>query len=265
MDIVWIPTSFFDAIGRLDGIVFLSGPVILGGLWIWWLTRTSMSARFLPAAIPASLLSVTCPLVAGTAGFIAAVRHVAETGYGGVPVAAGMTLAMSRSTLRGLLTVATTLLVMAVILLAQAARTRRPERAEPSQTLSGRAALGLASMLGVTAVGVGILVNLQYELVQVTMATLSPYVPSVPSEIHLSSRAIVNIQGRNSTIVLFGGGLLTVLSLAGSLVALAVCSSRRPGRALVLFSALCLAVIPAIAIWWAVRLNGTMSRLHGLV
>lgn len=69
MDIVWIPTSLFDAIGRLAGIAFLSGPVVLGGLWIWWLTRTSISERFLPAAILASLLSVTCALVAGTGGF----------------------------------------------------------------------------------------------------------------------------------------------------------------------------------------------------
>lgn len=265
MDIVWIPTSFFDAVGRLEGVAFLSGPVILGGLWIWWLVRTSMSARFLPAAIPASLLSVTCPLVAGTAGFSAAVRHVAETGFGGVPVVAGMTLAMSRSTLRGLLTVATTLLVMAVILLAQAARARRPERAEPSQTLSGRKALGLASMLGVTAVGAVVLVNFQYELVQVTMATLAPYVPAVPSATHLSNRAIANIQSRDSTILLFGGGLLTALLLTTSLLALAVCSSRRPGRALLLFSALCLAVISAVAIWWAVRLNSTVSPLHALL
>ncbi len=262
MDIVWIPTSFFDAIGRLAGIAFLSGPVILGGLWTWWLTRTSISERFLPAAIPASLLSVTCALVAGTGGFSAAVRHVAETGYGGVPVVAGMTLAMSRSTLRGLLTVAATLLVMAVIILTQTARARRPQGAEPSQTLSGRKALGLASMVGVTAVGAGILVNFQYELIQATMASVSPY---VQSPIHLSNAAIVNIQSRNSTILLFGGGFLTALALTTTLVALAVCSSRRPGWALILFSALCLAVISAIAIWWAVRLNSTVSPLHRLL
>lgn len=263
MDLDSIPTFFLDAIGRLDGIVFLSGPVILAGLWISWLTRTSMSIRFLPAAIPASLLSVTCPLVAGTAGFIAAARHVAETGEGGVPVVTAMSLALSRSALRGLLTVATTLLVMAVILLAQAARARRPERAEPSQTLSAREALGLASMLGVTAMGVGILLNVHDELVQATMAMASPYLQS--EKVHLGGAAIAEILSRDSTILLFGGGLLTVLSLTGSVVALALCSSRRPRRALVLFSALCLAVIPATAIWWAVRLNGIVSRLHGLV
>lgn len=265
MDVGWIPTSFFDAIGRLDGIVFLSGPVILAGFWIWWLTRTSMSVRFLPAAIPASLLSVTIPLVAGTAGFIAAVRHVAETGEGGFPVAAGMTLALSQSALRGVLTLAMTLLVTAVILLAQAARARRPEQAERSQTLSARATLGLASMLGVAAVGVGILVNVHYELVQVTMATLSPYVQSEVNVSDYGWLAIADIQSRDSTVVFLGGGLLTALSLTGGLVALAACSSRRPRRALVLFSALCLAVILVIAIWWAVRLNGTVSPLHALV
>lgn len=260
LDLEWIPRSCFDAIGRLDRIAFLSGPVILGGLWIWWLTRTSMSMRFLPVAIPASMLSVTCPLVAGTGGFIAAGRLIAETGYNGVPVVAAMTLALGRSALWGAVSMALTLVVTTVILLA--VRARRTERAEPSQTLSAREDLGLASMLGVTAVGVAILVNFHYELVQATMAMLSPY---VQSDVHLGGAAIADVMVRDSTILLFGGGLLTILSLTGSLVALRVCSSRRPGRALVLFSALCLAVIPAIAIWWAVRLNGTMSRLHGLV
>jgi hypothetical protein len=265
----WILESFpnwvFSVMGAASGLAFLAGPLALVMLaprrWAGGLQQ--FHAR-LPAATLLSLLSVTAASVTGTASLVHVFRRIAETGSGGAGVVAEAGVAAAQPLLYGVVTIAACLLGVAALTL------RRGGSGYPTTTAEGGPmspflAVGLSALLGLAIVGVDGLLRLHHELMNVTITLIDPAKRADAVTAGIAGSVWAAIAERNSSVLIVGGGLLTLALLVAGLGTWRASRARRPHRLLVWTSTVALVVVVVGAAWHARLLSASLESYRDVI
>jgi len=259
------PNRVFSVMGAASAFAFLAGPLALvmlaPGRWAGGLQP--FHAR-LPAATLLSLLSVTAASVTGTASLLHVFRRIAETGTGGAGVVAEAGVAASEPLLYGVVTLAACLLGVAAVTLRRGSSGHAKTTAERAP-MSPFMAVGLSALLALAIVAVDGLLRLHHELMNVTIALIEPGKGADAVTPGITSSVSAAITERNSSLVIVGGGLLTLALLVTGRGTWRASRARRPHRLLVWTSTVALVVVVVGAAWHARLLSASLESYRDVV
>lgn len=262
-DLGWIlerlPNQVFNAMGAASGLAFLAGPMALlilvpgrraGGLH-------QHHAR-LPAAMLLSLLSVTAPLVTGTASLVLVFRRIAETGSGGAGAVAHAGIAAAEPVLYGVVTLATCLVGVAALTLRRGS-SGHPDSTRERAPMSPGLAVGLSALLVLAMVVVDRLLRLHHGLMNGILTVIDPARRGNAIAAGVGGSGFAAVAEHNSSVLILGGGLLTLVLLVAGLAIWRASRARRRHPLLVWTSTVALVVVLVGAAWHARLLSAGLA------
>lgn len=143
--------------------------------------------------------------------------------------------------------------------------------------MSLRLAVGLAMLLGLAIVATDGLLRLHHELMNVAMTFIDParIADAVGATIGSGSASAAitggigswsaGITERNSSLLILGGGLLTVALLVTGLATWRAFGARRPHRLLVWASTISLVIVLVGAAWHARRVSASLESYRDVI
>jgi TonB family protein len=244
-------------------VAFLPGPFLVMVLALVALLQGRQArAWFLPAAIPVSLLSVTCPIVVNAAAYISGFQAIAMTGAGGAGFVAALGLPACRSLRAGTIGLAAGLCLVALVHVVIARMRPRTTGAPPRPASAGLAVV-MSLAVAVSVVGAALLFWLHLNLVdRLTMASdRGASQGALESAFGAAGIGDVSAIARSLQLLVFSGVPLSGLLVAVPLAALLLLVRREPVRAARLLLTGVLVTTVLGSGWAVVRLNGSMREI----
>lgn len=259
------PNCAYSVLDAANGLVFLTGPLALVMLAPrhWSGGLQPFRAR-LPAATLLSLLSVSAASVTGTASLVRVFMRIAETGRGGAGVVAEAGVAAVEPLLYGVVTLAACLLGVAASTLRRGGgghSKTTAERAPMSHFLAG----GLSALLGLAIAGVDGLLRLHHELMNVTIMLIDPAKGTDAVTAGITGSVSAGIIERNSSVLIVGGGVLTLALLVAGLGTWRASRARRPHGLLLWTSMIALIVVVVGAAWHGSLLSASLESYRDVI